>query len=161
MYCRAAQTEEKGGGWNKLAQETVKKANHEMHDELNINQWRIQGRGPGGLPPLIFRPKWGPWGRKKFFWRLPPPTLISASGWPPPAPLIWRSGFAPDILRIPLALGVHWAPVSNSYLGHWWTVYQVKHLGGFCFLDSFNHCRSYMNETLSVLRRKVMWTAQI
>ena len=37
MYCRAAQTEEKGGGWNKLAQETVKRANHEMHDELNIN----------------------------------------------------------------------------------------------------------------------------
>ena len=47
MYCRAAQAEEKGGGWNKLAQETVKRANHEMHDELNINQWLIQVRGPG------------------------------------------------------------------------------------------------------------------
>ena len=34
MYCRAAQTEEKGGGWNKLAQKTVKKANYEMQDEL-------------------------------------------------------------------------------------------------------------------------------
>ena len=65
MYCRAAQTEEKGGGWNKLAQETVKKANHEMHDEFNINQWRIQGRGPGEPPlPLIFRPP-------------PPPPLLS------------------------------------------------------------------------------------
>ena len=96
---RAAQTEEKGGGWNK-AQETVKKANHEMHDEHNI-------------------------------------------------------------LQIPLALGVHWAPVSNSCLGHWWRAYQVKHFGGFCFFDSPNHCCSYMNETLSVLRMKIMWTAQI
>lgn len=55
MYCRVAQAEEKGGGWNKLAQETVKRANHEMHDELNINQWLIQVRGPGEPPlPLIF-----------------------------------------------------------------------------------------------------------
>ena len=32
-------------------------------------QWRIQGRGPG----LIFRPKLGPKGGKKIFWRPPPP----------------------------------------------------------------------------------------
>ena len=31
-------------------------------------QWRNQGRGP----PLIFRPNWGPKGRKKFFWRPTP-----------------------------------------------------------------------------------------
>ena len=161
MYCRAAQTEEKGGGWNKLAQETVKKANHEMHDELNINQWRIQGRGPSGLPPPYFSTKMRPEGPKNIFLETAPPHPYLSLWMTAPPPLIWRSGFAPDILRIPLALGVHWAPVSNSYLGHWWTVYQVKHLGGFCFLDSFNHCRSYMNETLSVLRRKVMWTAQI
>ena len=59
-------------------------------------QWWIQGRGPGArLPPphLIFRPKWGPKGRKKFFFRRGP-ALISGSGWPapPPTPLIWRSG---------------------------------------------------------------------
>ena len=44
-------------------------------------QWRIQGRGPGGpLPPFIFRPNWGPKGRKKtFFWAPtppPPPTFL-------------------------------------------------------------------------------------
>ena len=39
-----------------------------------ILQWRIQGRGPGGLgpPTLIFKPNWGPRGRKNFFCRLPP-----------------------------------------------------------------------------------------
>ena len=30
-------------------------------------QWRIQGRGPGGPPPLIFRPNGSPKGRKFFF----------------------------------------------------------------------------------------------
>ena len=42
-------------------------------------QWRIQGRGPGGLhlpltppPSLIFKPNWGPKGREKNFWRPPP-----------------------------------------------------------------------------------------
>ena len=33
-------------------------------------QWRIQGRAP-----LIFRPKWGPKGRKIFSWGRPPPPL--------------------------------------------------------------------------------------
>ena len=40
--------------------------------------------------PPIFRPNWGPKGRKKFFWDCPPP-LISGPGWPGP-PLICRSG---------------------------------------------------------------------
>ena len=39
-------------------------------------------------PPLIFRPKWGPKGEKKFFLR--PPPLILGSGCPAPH-LIWRS----------------------------------------------------------------------
>ena len=39
-------------------------------------QWRIQGRGLGGQPPLIFRLKWGPKGPKNFFGvRAPPPPL--------------------------------------------------------------------------------------
>ena len=42
-------------------------------------QWRIQGRGLGGQPPLIFRLKWGPKGQKNFFGVRPPP--------PPPLPL--------------------------------------------------------------------------
>ena len=52
-----------------------------------ISQWHIQGRGrgAGALPPLIFRPKWGPKGQKHFFETSPsppPPLLISESGWP-------------------------------------------------------------------------------
>ena len=49
--------------------------------ERNKNQWRIQGRGLGARPLLIFRPNWGPKGRKKLFWTPPPlPPLISRSG---------------------------------------------------------------------------------
>ena len=44
---------------------------------LSFIQWRIQGRSPGDLiPPLIFRPKWGPKGRKNFLGDRPPPSLI-------------------------------------------------------------------------------------
>ena len=61
---------------------------------------RNLGEGIGGIglssPPLIFRPDWGPKGRKKFFGDRPPPPpphpFISGSGWP--QPLIWRSGWA-------------------------------------------------------------------
>ena len=62
---------------------------------------RNPGEGLGGIglsPPLIFRPDWGPKGRKKIFWgppaaSPPPPNpFISGSGWP--QPLIWRSGWA-------------------------------------------------------------------
>ena len=51
-------------------------------------QWRIQGRGPRGAGPPIFRPK-------NFFDATPPP-LILGSGWPGP-PLIWRSGSATGV----------------------------------------------------------------
>ena len=49
-------------------------------------QWRIQGRGPGEPgSPLIFKPNWGPKGRKKIFDTISPPRpLISGSGWPLP-----------------------------------------------------------------------------
>ena len=54
-------------------------------------QWRVQGRGPGGpAHPLIFRLNWGPRGRTKFFWRPGPPyqrVWMTA-----PRPLISRSG---------------------------------------------------------------------
>ena len=44
-------------------------------------QWRIQGRGPGGpRPPLIFRPKLGPKGGKKFFGDRPPSPYLRVSG---------------------------------------------------------------------------------
>ena len=42
-----------------------------------------RGGARGAQPPLIFRPKWGPKGRKKFIWSRGPP-LISGSGWRPP-----------------------------------------------------------------------------
>ena len=54
-----------------------------------LQQRQIQARCLGGLPPLIFRPKWGPKGQKKYFWDRPL-LLISESGWPGPPPLIWR-----------------------------------------------------------------------
>ena len=44
-----------------------------------------RGEARGARLPLIFRPKWGPKGRKKVFWR-PGPPLISGSGWPAPPP---------------------------------------------------------------------------
>ena len=54
------------------------------HWIVPLHQWGIQGRGLGGSasPPLIFRPDWGPKGRKKFFGDRPPPPPP-----PPPTPL--------------------------------------------------------------------------
>ena len=46
------------------------------------------GARPGAL--LIFRPNWGPKGKKKFFGDCPPPPTIKGSGWLG-APLISRS----------------------------------------------------------------------
>ena len=40
----------------------------------------VANPGEGSGTPLIFRPKWGPRGRKKFFGDCP--TVISGSGWP-------------------------------------------------------------------------------
>ena len=52
-----------------------------------VSQWRFQGRGPEGPGPhLIFRPYWGPKGRRRFFWHCPRRPLISGSGWPPLPP---------------------------------------------------------------------------
>ena len=49
-------------------------------------QWGIQGRGPGGPPPLIFRPNCGSKGRRIFF-DPPPPPFIRRSG-------IWKQFYA-------------------------------------------------------------------
>ena len=75
------------------------------------------GEKPGGPPLLIFRPKWGPKGRKNFFGRPFPPLLISGSGWPPPS-LISGSGWPPpSYLRVwmtapPLSQGLDDRPPS-------------------------------------------------
>ena len=57
-----------------------------FENNMNITLADPAGEGPGGVgtPLLIFRPNWGPKGRKKFFWDRPP--LILGSGWPSPPP---------------------------------------------------------------------------
>ena len=60
------------------------------------------GSRGGARGPLIFRPKWGPKGLKKYFWRPatpPPPTPLSPyhSIWMIGLPLIWTSGSASDV----------------------------------------------------------------
>ena len=42
--------------------------------------------GGCGDAPLIFRPNWGPKGRKRHFFLWPDLPVISGSGWPPPLP---------------------------------------------------------------------------
>ena len=54
---------------------------------FDILQWLIQ-EGTGGPSPLIFRPNWGPKGRKKFFGDRSP--LIQGSGWPSPLPPLFQ-----------------------------------------------------------------------
>ena len=66
--------------------------------------------GPGGPAPLIFRPKWGPKGGKKFFGDRPP--LISGSGWPPP-PL--SEGLDLPLIVVFIFL---WIPAGNNHEHH-------------------------------------------
>ena len=66
---------------------------HTQFRTLHLFAVADPGEGPWGPgSPLIFRPKWGPKGRKKFFWRPGPPYLrvwMTSS-----SPLIRRSGSA-------------------------------------------------------------------
>ena len=57
--------------------------------------------GPGGPPPLIFRPNWGPKGRKKSFLETATPSP------PPPIPFlrIWMTGPPPPYLKLSIR---HW-----------------------------------------------------
>ena len=59
-------------------------------------QWRSQGRGPGGPAPLIFRPK------NIFFLRPGPPAYLRGLDDPPPPPL--SEGLDPPLLREKLQL---------------------------------------------------------
>jgi len=58
------------------------------------------GEGPGGPgPPLIFRLKWGPKGRKTFFWDRPPPLSQSLDDDPPPTYLKVWIRHCPEVLQ--------------------------------------------------------------
>ena len=68
-------------------------------DALNLLQWRIQGRGPGGrLGPLIFRPDRGPKGRKNLGGTSAPTPLSQGPDDRPPL-LSRRSGSATVLYR--------------------------------------------------------------
>ena len=75
--------------------------------------------GPGGPAPLIFRPKWGPKGGKKFFWRPPPPHLYQGlddrptPAPPPPPPL--SEGLDSPLIVVFIFL---WIPAGNNHEHH-------------------------------------------
>ena len=60
-------------------------------------QWWIQRRGPGGQPPLIFRPNWGPKGQKKFLRPSHPPPPYLRVWTTPPAPPPLSQGLDPPM----------------------------------------------------------------
>ena len=69
----------------------------------DLSHWRIQGRDPGPLLPLlIFRPNGGPRGRKIFFETAA--SRISGSGWslPTPHPPPLSEGLDPPLLAVAL-----------------------------------------------------------
>ena len=63
-----------------------------LKKSMGLRRCWIQGRGPGGTVPLIFRPNWGPEGGKIF---LRPPPLsqgLDDRASPPPPLSDWGSG---------------------------------------------------------------------
>ena len=60
------------------------KEDHNCDVGLDIGQWWIQGRSPGGPgPPLIFRPNWwGLNGQKKMSWETTSLSKVSMTGPP-------------------------------------------------------------------------------
>ena len=81
-------------------------------------------RGPPP-PPLIFRPNWGPGGPKQKFLEIAP-LLISGFGWPPPRPLLWRSGSAAATdLFIPKCLFKLHQSVAQNLSGMWRFLFQL------------------------------------
>ena len=72
----------------------------------DLSQLRIQGRDQGPRSPLVFRPNWGPKGRKKFFETVLPPAsqgLDDRNPPPPPAPHPLSEGL--DLPLLTVALG--------------------------------------------------------
>ena len=110
-------------------------------------QWRIQRRGPGGPPPLIFRPNWGPKNRKFFFLEIAlfhPYLRVWMTCTPLPPPLS-------QDLDLASTLRYHHSPlVRIARIGHF-TVRWKRHWSWPCFdttLSAFlsNSCCSYANK---------------
>ena len=88
--------------WFSLVSLPWRKKREKTHTQVirhcNEIQWRIQGRGPGSPsplpPPLIFRPNWGPKGRKNSFGDRAAPFLRV---WMTGAPFISRSRSGTDL----------------------------------------------------------------
>ena len=101
---------------------------------------RIQGRGPGGPPPLIFRPNGGAKGLIFLFFEAAPPPLISGSGWPLPPPLseglnpplyshankahFHMKGFALSLVLKVRVFGIRKWPIMHRKRREIWMVYQ-------------------------------------
>ena len=67
------------------------KFRRQVYERVGITSGGSRGAGRlGSPPPLIFRPSWGPKGRKNFFWRPPPPR--------PPPPL--SQGLDPALITV-------------------------------------------------------------
>ena len=84
-------------------------------------QWRIQRRGTGGPPPLIFRPNWGPKNRNFFFLgdRPPPPLPKGLDDLhPPSSPLISGSGSGIDTEVSPFTTGTN--RTNRPFYSHRW-----------------------------------------
>ena len=58
--------------------------NSVLKSSLDVFSGESREGAQGARPLLIFRPKWGPMGRKNCFWGHPSHPLISGCGWPGP-----------------------------------------------------------------------------
>ena len=99
-------------------------------------------RGARAPPPLIFRPNWGPKGRKNTFWR-----PGSGSGGPPPCSLIWRSGSAIE--------NWHWN-FHNMIIGDRSSFCPVRSLHNRRFMSQASRMRQFVIEKIRLLLRDQM-----
>ena len=70
--------------------------------------------GSGCPAPLIFRPKWGPKGGKKFFGDRPPPLYQGLDDRPTPPPPL-SEGLDPPLIIVFIFL---WIPAGNNHEHH-------------------------------------------
>ena len=106
------------------------------------------GEEPGGPPPHIFRPEWGPKGRKKFFWGQATPLSHGMDDrFPSPPPLIWRSGFASVFCLCFKHINI----CVLVWVGTWRPT--VVFLARLLLASSRNHGEDYGNEKITKCNR--------